>query len=68
VAHPEPPLRIVPGDEDDDYLIATAVHGNANVICSRDRELFDPNVLTYCHARGVDVVDDIELLHRLRTT
>jgi putative PIN family toxin of toxin-antitoxin system len=68
VALHDPPRRIVPGDEDDAYLIATAIHGNANVICSRDRDLFDPNVLTYCHAHGIEVVDDLELLNRLRST
>jgi len=61
-----PPLHVVPNDADDDYVVATAVEGNADVICTRDRDLFYPDVLAYCSAHAVEVMDDLELLSRLR--
>lgn len=61
-----PPPRVVPADEDDDYMVATAVHAKADVLCTRDRHLFQVDVLAYCRAHGIEVMDDIGLLARLR--
>ena len=60
------PPRVVPDDEDDDYLVGTAIHAKAEVLCTRDRDLFHSDVLAYCRAHGVEVMDDLELLARLR--
>jgi putative PIN family toxin of toxin-antitoxin system len=58
--------RVVPADPDDDPIVQTAVRGQAGVICTRDTHLFHPDVVEYCGARGVRVMDDIQL-YRLLT-
>ena len=63
---PGTPPRIVPGDADDDWLVALAVHGQADVICTRNRDLFHADVLAYCRGQGVEVMNDLDLLARLR--
>lgn len=56
----------VPHDPGDDPVIAGAVAGHAAVLCSRDRHLYDPAVRTYCEQHGIEIMDDIALLGRLR--
>jgi putative PIN family toxin of toxin-antitoxin system len=63
----ERPLRVVPTDADDDYLVATAIHAHADVLCTRDRDFLHPDVLAYCRDHGVEIMDDVELLDRLRS-
>ncbi len=63
---PKPIPRIVPHDADDDAVVATAVAGQAEILCTRNRHLFHRDVLDYCRQHGVEVMDDIELLRRLR--
>src|SRR5687767_9100156 len=58
------PLVIV--DPDDDAVVATAITGKADVLCTLDRHLFHPDVMEHCRQRGVDVLTDVELLARLR--
>ncbi|MEX2170346.1 MAG: putative toxin-antitoxin system toxin component, PIN family [Pirellulales bacterium] len=62
-----PVPRIVPADPDDDLLVATAIVGQADVLCTRNRHLFHPDVLSYCGKRGIAVMDDLELLKLLRS-
>ena len=57
---------VVAHDLDDDFLIATARAGNAEVICTLDRHLHRPNVVQYCEERGIRIMSDIELLQTLR--
>jgi putative PIN family toxin of toxin-antitoxin system len=52
-------------DRDDDFIIATAVEGHANVLCTRDKDLHDPTVVQYCQQHGVEILKDTELLVRL---
>lgn len=59
--------RVVPDDPDDDALVATAIAGNANVLCMRNRHLFHPAVLEFCRQHGIAVMDDLELLSLLRS-
>ncbi len=60
--------RIVPKDPDDDYIIATAVNGKADVICTRNKRHFQhPDVIDYCQKRTIRIMDDLELLGLLRT-
>ncbi len=65
-----PPLNpppVVSLDPLDDPIVATAVTGGAEVLCTLDKHLQKPDVVTYCRARGIDVLTDRELLARLRT-
>ena len=57
---------VVPNDRDDDLIIATAVAGQADVICTRDKHFRDPAVQSYCTARGIQIMTDVELLAVLR--
>ncbi len=59
----EGPVR---GDRDDNPIITTAVVGRANVICTRDKHFRDPAVQSYCTARGIQIMTDVELLAVLR--
>lgn len=57
---------VVPGDPDDDPVIATAAAGGAEIICTRDRHFQHPTVQAYCSGRGIRVMSDVELLGLLR--
>ena len=57
---------VVRADTEDDPIVATAVVGLANVLCSRDHHLYQPQVVAYCRARGVEVMNDLDLLNWLR--
>lgn len=63
----ESPLpTVVLADQDDDVVVATAVAGKANLICTRNKHLHHPDVVAYCAARSIRVVDDLRLLEELR--
>ena len=57
---------VVTADPDDDPIVQLAVSGNAEALCTLDRHLRTPKVRTYCEARGVRIVTDVELLALLR--
>ncbi|HUY35116.1 MAG TPA: putative toxin-antitoxin system toxin component, PIN family [Pirellulales bacterium] len=59
-------VAIVPNDPQDDPVVATAVEGKAEVICTLDRHLHHPDVVAYCAKRGIRVMTDVELLQVLR--
>ena len=64
-----PPLQaiaVVSGDRDDDLVIATAVEGQAEALCTRDKHLRAPSAIQYCRQRGIEVLHDVDLLVRLR--
>lgn len=64
---PEYPLpAVVPADPDDDAVVATAVAGKADVICTRNKHLRHSDVITYCASHSIRVLDDLELLRELR--
>lgn len=58
--------EVVPHDPDDDPVIAAAVSGQAEVICTLDRHLRNADVQRYCAARGIRVLTDVELMQELR--
>lgn len=53
-------------DPDDDLVIATAVAGNAEVICTWDEHFYEQKVIAYCRERSIEIINDAKLLHRLR--
>ncbi|MGO9260687.1 MAG: PIN domain-containing protein [Bryobacteraceae bacterium] len=57
---------VVLSDPDDDPVVYTAVDGRADVLCTRDRDLFQPDVIAFCRAHRISVMNDLELLLRLR--
>jgi hypothetical protein len=36
------------------------------VLCTRDRDFYAPEVVAFCRQRGIEVMNDVELLRRLR--
>jgi hypothetical protein len=41
---------IVPSDEDDAPVVHTAVVGQAEILCTLNRDFYDTSVLEYCSA------------------
>jgi putative PIN family toxin of toxin-antitoxin system len=62
----ESPPAIVTPDPKDDPILATAIAGQAAVLCSLDRHLHRPEVVAYCRDHGIEVMTDVELMRRLR--
>ena len=58
--------RIVPHDADDDVIVATAIAGKANVICTRDKHLHHPDVIHRCASHSIRLLNDTDLLKELR--
>ncbi|MBI3407622.1 MAG: putative toxin-antitoxin system toxin component, PIN family [Acidobacteria bacterium] len=56
---------VVLSDPDDDPVVYTAVDGQADVLCTLDRDLFQPNVTTFCREKNIAVMTDVELLRIL---
>ncbi len=57
-----PSDAVVPSDPEDDPVIATAVRGQAQVICTLDRHFQHPDVQTYCADEGNRTLTEVELL------
>jgi putative PIN family toxin of toxin-antitoxin system len=61
-----PSVTAVQSDPDDNAVIAAAIAGQAEVICTRDRHFRRQDVLDFCAQHGIRIVDDLELLNELR--
>ncbi|MGH9643644.1 MAG: putative toxin-antitoxin system toxin component, PIN family [Terriglobales bacterium] len=59
-----PPIR----DVNDIVVVQTAVLGEANVLCTRDRDFYTAPAAEFLDHAGIAVMDDISLLKRLRST
>jgi putative PIN family toxin of toxin-antitoxin system len=59
------PDRVVIADPDDDPVVQTVILGGADFLCTRDAHLLEATVVQYCAARGIKVVNDIDLYHIL---
>jgi predicted nucleic acid-binding protein len=53
-------------DPQDVPILQTAVVGKAQVLCTRDRHLYQRAALVFCREHGIEVMDDLQLLARLR--
>ncbi|MCG8584890.1 MAG: putative toxin-antitoxin system toxin component, PIN family [Pirellulales bacterium] len=59
-------VEVVVGDPDDDPVVAAAVVGKADALCTKDRHLKQSGVVSFCASHGIEVISDVELLNRLR--
>lgn len=64
----EPVLRdrVVRNDPADDAVVYTAVQGRADVLCTRDADFYIPEVIAFCRQHGIEVMNELDLLRRLR--
>ncbi len=58
---------VVPHNPQDDPILATALAGGADVLCTRDRHFSHPDVLAFCARHSLRVCTDTELLASLRS-
>jgi len=62
------PLLSMPiRDVNDIVVLQTALIGEANILYTRDEDFFDPVVTGFLSKLGIAVMDDISLMHRLRS-
>ena len=54
-------------DANDIIVLQTAVLGEADVICTTDRDFFQPPASVFLHKLGIAVMDDIALMKQLRS-
>jgi putative PIN family toxin of toxin-antitoxin system len=63
-----PATAVVLADPNDDPIVATAVLGQADVLCTWDRHLYQPVVVQYLHQFRVRVMREGALLLELQQT
>ena len=62
------PLIIAPiRDVNDIIVMQTAIIGDADILCTKDDDFFEKPASDYLSRMGVAVLDDIGLMHRLRS-
>jgi len=59
----DPVIRV---DPEDDFVLYTAVEGRAEVLCTRDRHFYAPEVIAFCSQRGIKVMNEVDLLRILQ--
>jgi putative PIN family toxin of toxin-antitoxin system len=57
---------VVRADPADDPVVYTAVQGRADVLCTRDKDFYVPEVVAFCRQRGIEIMNDVDLLRQLR--
>ena len=50
-------------DASDTAILKTAVAGEADYICTLDRDFYTPEVTAFCGSVGINVFDDLAMLH-----
>lgn len=53
-------------DPRDADVLRTAIHGGARILCTCDRDFYEPPASVFLASRGIEVLTDTELLKRLR--
>ncbi len=62
IVDPTPGEPVVRKDPHDDPVVYTAVAGQADVLCTLDRDFYDPPVIAFLRAHNIAVMGDVELL------
>jgi putative PIN family toxin of toxin-antitoxin system len=57
---------VVRDDPDDDPVVYTAVEGRVDILCTRDKDFYAPEVIAFCRQHGIEVMNDLDLLQKLR--
>lgn len=66
VIRPNPLLVTPVRDINDTVVMQTAIIGEADVLCTRDQDFFEPPAEPFLRRAGIAVLDDIALMQRLR--
>jgi len=62
------PLLIAPiRDVNDTVVMQTAVIGEADILCTKDRDFFEPPAEGFLRKAEIAVLDDISLMRQLRS-
>jgi len=54
-------------DVNDVIVMQTAIIGEADILCTKDEDFFEKPASEYLSKLGIVVLDDISLMHRLRS-
>ena len=54
-------------DVNDTIVMQTAIIGEADILCTKDSDFFEDPAREYLSKLGIAVLDDISLIHRLRS-
>jgi putative PIN family toxin of toxin-antitoxin system len=54
-------------DVNDVIVMQTAIIGEADILCTKDEDFFESPAAEYLDKMGIAVIDDIALMHRLRS-
>jgi putative PIN family toxin of toxin-antitoxin system len=61
------PLLSIPiRDVNDVVVVQTALIGEADVICTKDEDFYDPGLTRFLTRVGISVMDDVTLMRRMR--
>lgn len=64
---PPNPLLVTPiRDINDTVVMQTAIMGEADILCTRDQDFFDPPAGPFLRRAGITVLDDIALMKSVR--
>jgi len=58
---PHAPIR----DRNDIFVLQTALRGEADALCTLDRDFFEPPASIFLAGYGIDVLTDVELMRKL---
>lgn len=67
IVTPEPLLVTPIRDLNDTLVMQTAIIGEADVLCTKDRDFFEAPADSFLRSAGIAVLDDISLARRLRS-
>jgi len=65
LVHPVIGAPVVLTDPNDDPVVYAAVYGQPDVLCTLDRDFFEPEVVAFCRNPGISILNDVELLQKL---
>ncbi len=66
MVYPGPAPAVVSADPQDDPVIETVLLGRADCLCTLDRHFYSPEVVGFMAQHSIQVVNDVQLLKRLR--
>jgi len=61
------PLTLAPiRDQNDILILQAALSGQTEILCTCDRDFFEPPASDFLRRHGIDVMTDVDLMRRLR--